>query len=395
MIVCLITPGHLASDPRLIKEAKALSENGIAVHLIFTQYVRYLVKYDQLILESNPEWTYDCLDWTGSSSLSKIIRLRSKLHSIFNNDYKISPDRNHNWLFKKAVAITADLYIAHNLGALPAAVCAAKKNNAKSGFDAEDFHRFEISNNINEKEVKLKITIEDNYIPQLDYLTASSPKIAYKYSALYHLDVKTILNAFPKTRSVNITANITTPLQLFWFSQTIGPNRGIEAVIQGIGMSGIRINLHLLGDISKEYKDGLLYLIAKDAPLCNLQFYTPVRAEQIFEIAYAFDIGLAAEPHFPLNRNICLTNKLFTYIQSGLAVLASDTVAQVAFFSQLPEAGIIYKDSRSLAEAITAYHLNRERLFETRKMNYLAGQSSLNWETEAPKFIETIYRAIN
>ncbi len=44
-------------------------------------------------------------------------------------------------LKKSACDIKADLYIAHNLGALTAAAMAAQKNNARYSFDAEDFHR--------------------------------------------------------------------------------------------------------------------------------------------------------------------------------------------------------------------------------------------------------------
>jgi hypothetical protein len=394
MKICLITPGHLISDPRIIKEATALSENGFRVHLIFTQYLFYLANHDQHILDAHPEWTYDSLDWTGSSIVSKLKRLRSKFYAVLAKNGITVFNRNHRWMVKKAISNSADLYIAHNLGALPVAVIAARKNNAKCGFDAEDFHRFEMSNDLNDFDVKLNIKIEDHYIPMLNYLTASSPQIADKYLSLYQLPVETLLNTFPRTSNTSIAANITHPLNLFWFSQTVGANRGLEAVIHGIGIAGVRINLHLLGDVNKEYEAALRHLTVLIAPLCNLQFYAPVQAEHIFEIACKFDIGMAAEPNIPLNRDICLTNKLFTYIQSGLAVLASNTTAQVAFLKKLPNAGLIYKDAISLANAISTYHFNRQLLLETKKINYHTGQLSLNWESEVPKFLKIVYKTI-
>ena len=40
-----------------------------------------------------------------------------------------------------AAAVAADLYIAHNLAALPAARHAARRHRGRLGFDAEDYHR--------------------------------------------------------------------------------------------------------------------------------------------------------------------------------------------------------------------------------------------------------------
>ena len=34
--ICLITPGHIASNPRLVKEARALQQSGMEVHIIFS-----------------------------------------------------------------------------------------------------------------------------------------------------------------------------------------------------------------------------------------------------------------------------------------------------------------------------------------------------------------------
>ncbi|MGI4727500.1 MAG: hypothetical protein ACRYGB_02930, partial [Janthinobacterium lividum] len=165
--VCLITPGHLASNPRLVKEAQALTTSGYQVHLIYTQYVPYLIDFDNVILKKNPSWTYNCLNRTSKSiyiqslnylaaALQKVclmLLLRGK-KTDFNLCHAIN--RYFSWQLKKAIATKADLYIAHNLAALPVAVFAAKKNQSKCGFDAEDFHRHEISDDPEDPDVVLK-----------------------------------------------------------------------------------------------------------------------------------------------------------------------------------------------------------------------------------------------
>jgi len=391
---CLITPGHLAANPRVVKEAMALSLAGVQVHLIFTQYVDYLIDHDQQILDNNPEWTYQSLNWSCSSLLSKINRtIGGLLRLIPNNNTRIN--RNFLWQLKKATAYPADIYIGHNPGALPIAVIAAKKNKVKCGFDAEDFHRNETSDDENNEDVKLKTAIENANIPQLDYIMAASPQIAEKYTALFDRDIPTILNVFPKTHINTIINNTHKPLQLFWFSQTIGRNRGLEAIIEAINMSGVQMELHLLGKVSETYKNQLLAVNNKHQQVTAIvHFHAPVPAEKIFELTAKFDIGLAAEPGFSTNNKIALSNKLFTYIQCGLATVASNTIAQTWFMQQYPETGRLYKDTAELVNILLDYHNNRELLYQTKNASYTTGQTQLNWEIESKKLIEVVNKTL-
>jgi len=146
--VCLITPGHISTNPRLVKESIALSKNGYQVHIIFTQYVSGQIRFDEQILNDNPDWSYNKLDWTGHTLFSKFSRFARKLLNILKLSNPVKLNRNFYWQLTKAITANADLYIAHNLGALPVAVYAAKKNSSKCGFDAEDFHRYETTNDL-------------------------------------------------------------------------------------------------------------------------------------------------------------------------------------------------------------------------------------------------------
>jgi len=391
---CLITPGHISADPRLVKEAQALSRAGMQVHLIFTQYVDYLIGHDKMILDANPGWTADHLNWSGDSFFSKLIRAAGGLMRFTrNNNTKIN--RNFLWQLKKAYAYPADIYIAHNPGALAIAVMAAKKNKAKCGFDAEDFHRNERSDDENDEDVKLKTAIENATVYRFDYMTAASPQIAEKYEGLFNRSVTPVLNVFPKTHINAIINNVNSPLQLFWFSQTIGRNRGLEMVIDAINISGIVMDLHLLGKVNVNYKDQLLALNNNyPHPNAIIHFHAPVPGDELFNITALYDIGFASEMYEPYNRNICLTNKIFTYMQCGLAVAASDTIAQTRFMEQYPETGKVYANADELANILTAYHNNRELLYQTKKASYAIGQTKLNWEIESEKLIQVVQQTL-
>ncbi|MDY0907455.1 hypothetical protein [Pedobacter sp. CFBP9032] len=274
------------------------------------------------------------------------------------------------------------------------AINASKKNKARCGFDAEDFHRNEVSNDPNHPDVRLKTFIEDKYLEQTDYITAASPLICKAYKSLYpDLNPIIINNVFELKYQPKLNLIKNKCLKLFWFSQTIGKNRGLEEVIEAINLiSNPLIELHLLGNLSVQnaiYFNGLANF--------SIIYYKPISANQIFELANTFDIGLALEPGFCTNNKIALSNKIFTYLISGLAIIASDTQAQKEFMNSNTLIGELYSigDVTALAGIITKLFNDRELLNNYRKNAYQLAQSKYNWEIEQKKFLAIIKSLIS
>ncbi len=398
--IVIVSSGQLSLNPRLVKEADALTAAGYEVIVLYAYWNDWGNRYDEQLL---PEKKWKAILVGGDPRqqrftwfLSRIIyttcRTILKKTGNFNYVSEFAVARSSYFLIKAAKKYKADLYIGHNLGALPAIVKTAKLYKKPSGFDAEDFHRQEVTDDANSFHFKMCKYIEDKYLPSVDYLTASSPLISENYSALYHRKVTCILNVFPKTQLPPISqSDEIKPLKLFWFSQTIGPCRGLEMIIEAMGIKKMDAELHLLGKADDAYKNHLLQL-AQDAGLPGnaIFFYEPVRADAIFNLATQFDIGLASETGFCLNNNMALSNKIFTYLQSGLAVAVSSTHAQKAFIEEYPQIGKIYRDANELSIILNEYNENRELLFKTKKAAFTAGQTLLNWENEGQAFLNVV-----
>ena len=399
MKIVLITSGQPSTNPRIVKESDALSAAGFQVTLIYAYWTAWATQHDQTLLKDKSweairvagepqqeKWTY---------FLSRIIFKISKLFASY-LPTKYAHARSTAFLIKKAKSIKADLYIAHNLAALPAAFEAAKKYNALYGFDAEDFHRQETTGTTLDHDYLLKKHLEDKLLPAAAYLTTSSPQISGLYKALYpSLDPVTILNTFQKLHiPVGPRKTKDLPVRLFWFSQTIGPNRGLEQLIEALGfLPNDSFELHLMGVVHPEYLK-TLYSKADTAniPHAKIEIHDVVGPNDIFNMARQFDIGIASEPGFSVNNEHALSNKLFTYIQSGLAVIASDTIAQKSFLDQHQAIGKLYQkqNPKTLAAAIQSYMIDLDLLNETKKHNYALGQTTINWEAEQNKFINCI-----
>lgn len=395
--IVLISSGQPSLNPRLVKEADALADAGYRVTVLYAYWNAWGTAHDMDLLRTK-KWDYirvggDPEETPAIYWLSRVIQKVAA--QIFRATHircfaDVAMARAGYFLRRKAQQYKAAIYIAHNLGALPAAAIAAKRNRALYGFDAEDFHRQEVNDDENSYHYRLCSAIEDKYIPAAAYITAASPLIAGEYARTYRRPVTAILNVFPRVKHAAVHPGAG-PLRLIWFSQTTGPNRGIETAIEALALSGVATELHLLGRPAAGYEAALLNHARRlGFDTDRIIFHEPVTSDKIFGFVSRFDIGLASEPGFCLNNNIALSNKIFTYLQCGLAVLASDTPAQSAFLAQYPQIGKLYHDAQDLSAIIRLYNTDRALLAAARKEAFRAGQTDLNWETESHKLLTIV-----
>lgn len=401
--IVIVTSGQPSANPRVVKEATALDAAGYLVTVVYAPLSPWADEFDRQLFAETPNirWIKVGYHLVKQRHHYSIIRLRRKLNDCVSQavpSLNIAPENAFIFyaqeLKKKSAQIKADLYIAHNLGALPAAVMAAKKHGAKCAFDAEDFHRGEDYQSKHQQQIA--ITIEDKYIPQLNYLSAASPLISKAYQQLYlAAKVVTLNNVFSKKHLQNVNTNAENGLSLFWFSQVIGANRGLELIVEAMNKKpSLNISLHLLGSINDTYKTELLEKIHRPD---TLRFYSPMPLEEIFSLAAKFDVGLASEVPHCLNRELCLTNKLFTYLLAGNYVLASDTPAQKLFLQTYPKAGALYSahNAEETASLLEQLYYDKEHLLEGRLSALALGAEKFNWEEESKKLIEVIKSTLN
>ena len=402
--ISIVTSSQPSTNPRAIKEATALSAAGYEVSFIYTVTVSWAYELDKNIIDSYPKIKFV----QAGKSLhlhpvyNRAVRIRRKLFEIgFNLGFKkicakycavlLSQE-----LYNKDKDIKSDLIIAHNIGALSVAARISKKTKILIGFDAEDFHRGEVSDN---KSFHYKLTeyLENSYFSCLSYLTCSSPLISKEYKNLYpFLNITTVLNVFPLNYLHNTSdfERDSNSIKLFWFSQFIGPNRGIEDIL--IGMSKLLqydFKLSLLGKLKPS--DKLYFNTLMDSvslPHNRVTFINPVNEIELVKIASQHDIGLATEMPYCKSRELCLTNKLFIYLMSGNAVLFSDTPAQQLFWSQYPGIGIVYesKNIESVVSKLEWVFKNKPEINKMKINSQLYAKDIFNWDKEKDKFLFVI-----
>ncbi|MEM9531234.1 MAG: glycosyltransferase, partial [Pseudomonadota bacterium] len=345
--VCLVSPGHLSSNPRLVKEAHALRSASYHVTVAVSDQVPWFSELDQAMPESR--------ELTGPRLLRqptwrrRLARLRQEgyrvmLRIVFH--LKLKPGR---WLLAEAFQPACrrlraalretdfDLVIAHNLAALPAAAEVATDRGVPYAFDAEDSHVDELHEH-QHFERRLRTALERAYLPGAAYVSASSPGIAEVLQQRYAVAAEVILNVFPQPRSPlspppPLAQRPDQPIRFFWFSQTIGPDRGLQSLLEVAGALRRPVALTLVGKPVPGF-DRELDAEAERYRV-QLRLMSLVPPDDLYELAAAHDCGLALEPTAPPNRDLCLVNKIFTYLAVGLPCLLSKTGAHQDLAPQL------------------------------------------------------------
>lgn len=406
----------MAMHPRLVKEADTLFAAGYDAHVCAVQYSDWGTKADEFIL-SRAGWKASLLSWKGDGQryflwssrirrhacrlLLSLVRPNS-LSGIYEKVVLSAYDRVLPELFGLVLQWPADLYIAHDLKALPIAVAAARVRGAGVGFDAEDFYSarkfFKNKPNVDQT---IKEYFERRYIGQCDYMTAGSPGIAEAYARKYGI-VKpvSILNVFPLSQRPKEfrPSEQTGPLTLYWFSQTIGANRGLEDVIQAMGtLRGCRIELHLRGNWQPGYRKQL-FRFASSAGLRPDQIiaHSLELPDEMVRLAGLFDVGLAVEPGRGENNQIAVSNKLFVYLLAGNAVIATGTKGQRPIVEGLGNAAFCYDpgDIGALGHRLKMWFEDRESLEGARREAWDWGAAKYNWDLEKKKFLILVEKVL-
>ena len=406
--VCLITTAHLASNPRLVKEADALQAAGYRTHVVATTLAESLRAMDQTIL-ARARWTCTLVDRGTLPGYAWLTFLQRSSQWLLGKGMtrwggiglaKAAHHRLTAKLGEVAANIPADLYHAHNLGALPAAALAARLHGAKLGFDAEDFHSGELTEQQESRgSHAARRILEAAFLSRCDLLTAASPGIAEEYHRLYGVTMRPLLNVFPlneaPTQPVDPpsagTSGIRT-LSLYWFSQTIGAGRGLEELVTAVGHMRHPAQLFLRGTPVDGFLDHLRAL-ALWAGLHDAIHVLPVTPPgDLIRESAGYDLGLGLEMNHPRNRALCLTNKIFVYLLAGLPVLLSRTPAQEAIHEHLgPAARLIdLDDPVATARCLDQLAMDAPTRQMARAAAWKLGRERYNWDLEQTGFLELI-----
>jgi glycosyltransferase involved in cell wall biosynthesis len=376
----VVTAGHLSTCPRMLKAADALVEEGYDVDVVATRSTRWATETDATVLAGRAgRWKLHLIDYTKWGAPLTYLRsgLRQRWTRRLGGRAERAYARVHDELVLAALETGADFFYGGTTGGIAATAEAARRASKPYALDLEDFYSG--VSPPDSLDAALAEAIEEEVLPGASFLTASSQAISAAYQNKYGVEPSTIHNVFSLPRTPPELERSEGPLKLYWFSQTIGPGRGLEQALEALERSGIDHELHLRGGRSR---DGFEL---ENRP--SVLTHAPAPPDEMTELCRGYDIGLALEQSTSINNALALSNKLLTYPLAGLALVMTETEGHRPLIEALGEHAIVVQpgDVEGLARGFERLATDRGFLAGARRAAWEAARNRWHWEHPAER----------
>lgn len=405
--ILILSGIQLSTNPRVVKEADTLAEAGYDVEVVGSLLEPSLASRDRHLYEDR-KWKYTVLANAASVSIAGRFKWqwsrarfrfwRSAGRGRFVNPRQlgyVAPE-----LLRYALDNPADLVILHVEQALWAGVHLLERGR-KVAVDVEDWYSENLVGDDRFMADALR-KWERRVLPNASYVTTTSHALANALADAYGCRIpEVIYNAFRFAERDSIDGETRDRKDrgvpsIFWFSQVVGPGRGLETLFDAASMLDMPVELHIRGKVSDVYRNSLIARLPEN--LRSRAFFHPqVPHHQLISRTAEHDIGLASEIADCRSRLLTVTNKLPFYLLAGVPVLASDTAGQREVAEQATGAVTLFEagDAKDLARALRGLLADRAKLGSAREAALAAAERTFSWEKSAPVLLEQVRRALD
>jgi hypothetical protein len=332
--ILFLTSTNLAANPRLVKELSLARTAGFDCTVVQFQVGNWSDQLTAELIADYPDVKFVRLSATRKplipwllSTFMQFLYSRLPLFMISVPQLAIANGKRAwlllQWLKKHSVQY--QWVVAHNPPAFYPACYYAQKCGVALGVDIEDYHPGETCKPAAQKRMR---TLMRRVLPYANYCSYASPLIAKEVQQdipeMMNRQI-ILLNGFPKEEFLMPKINSEPILKIVWFSQHIASGRGLEQVFPVINKLYPKVELHLIGNINREFEEKFIQNKTGIFPLGILS------QKELHHKLSEFDVGLATDLPVNRNREIALTNKIITYAQAGLVIAAMHTEAQDNF----------------------------------------------------------------
>ncbi len=401
--VLLLTSTNLACNPRCHKELQLLLEHQFAVTLVAFRLHNWSDAIEKQMQQRYPAVQFHYLETTRQGNpvawLQAVLieRMARPLARFFPGSawLQAMAVSRRSWLllqWARQQDERYDLVIAHNPPAFYPAGWLCRHRGIRYAIDVEDYHPGEDNP---EPERQSVARLMRQLLPGAFYNSYAAPLIRdYSLRLLSNVNPQQHLvlnNCFPASAfRLPERATGSVAVKLIWFSQVVDFRRGLENLLPALDrFPEGSFELTLIGDLRKGFYEQELRRRS------YIKCLPAMPQDDLLQQLSAYDVGLALENNAAdLNRNLCLTNKIWSYFQAGLFILASGTDAQKAFMDQHPRHGI--SSSRPDADVYPLLQEIRNRIATIRaeQAERFDAARACSWERESASLLQR-WQALN
>ena len=395
--ILILTAGNLSRSPRPEKEAATLTRAGYRVTVLHPSERPH---YDRLDAELAAAGGYENIslvfDRTPFTRNARRLRRWLAVRTVplgFEDVAALGAGRE---LLARARAHPADLTIVHNELALWVGYRLLREGRRVAA-DIEDWHSEDLQvSERRHRPLRLLRRVEGAMLRGAAYVSTTSAALASALQQTYGGPRAAILtNSFPLQPDPRTAPTTGSAPAFFWFSQTIGPGRGLEAFLQTWAQLPVPSRVVLLGEPRPGFPDHLRSLLPPDRRP-QLEFLGLVPPPALPGVIARHDIGLALEVSSIPNRDLTITNKILQYLNAGLALVATPTAGQREVLQAAPHAGVLLDPNAPDAAlgTLTGWLRDPDQLRAVQRAARAAAESTYCWEREAPRLLALVENAL-
>jgi glycosyltransferase involved in cell wall biosynthesis len=384
--VCMHVLEAARDDPRVMREATALVEEGFKVSIVDVEgdcnqpieeetrcvYMKHIIMPVSFVTTRFTKWTL-------VRATQLLIRGTLRL-----------------------IQTPADIYHAHNEAALPACYIASRIRRKPLIFDA---HELPLDNtSIRWHWLLILFTrLLAVILPRcVGVITVSDP-IAQEIRNRYRVPEVSLVRNVPAYRSIPKSdllrqyLGLGPDVRIALYQGNLQPKRGLDRLIGAAPFLEQNILIVLMGQGPKKTLSQLEALIVSEGVADRVKILPAVPYEELLDWTASADIGLnILPPDYSLSIRWCLPNKLFEYLMAGIPVLTSELEAVVEVIktydvgqvvSSLAPADIGAAINNMLADPVALASMRRNALD--------AAQYVFNWEKEKQQLFRLYHEILS
>jgi glycosyltransferase involved in cell wall biosynthesis len=398
--------GHFSQAPRPQKEAAAAKAAGFTVHVRGAWWDEGLAEEDLQLARSIDVDFRPVVDLRPNIGARRWMRMRQRLAKEAFMRFSIATARSFGVgapeMLLEALRLQPALTMVHSEAGLWVANQLLKKG-FRVGVDFEDWFSEDLPTSDRRGRPVCQIKALERHLLRLAHLTLSPTRvmaIALARDAGTERIPLVVPNCFPivpqhPAKNSPLDPRDEKAVSFYWFSQTIGPGRGLESLAKALPKLCGPWELHLRGNLrgydrwfEEHFPSGVR---------SRVHLHTCVSNDELPLHTGSHDVGLALEvPHCP-SRDLTATNKIFEYLRCGLAVIASKTKGQIEVLERCPGAGWIVPsgDAAALASVMQVCLDQPAALFEAKIAARGAAAGVWNWDPFAQRLMDNLSASIS
>ena len=333
--VCMITQDAPHIDRRILLQAKSLIENGYSVDILYPfgeansdfadVGINYIPIHKKINIKNTLSYTKKILRVALPQKIYE--GLKEKYFLLAKNDF-IDYEGE---LKELSVNKDYDIYVAHDLPALPIASYAAKEKSAKLVYDAHEFFTGQIALRGKRKDFFKKV--EKELIGNVDLMFTVNDDIAELFKKEYNIEnIHILLNLIEeriiKKVDLHKLLHISNKKKILLYQGGFLEDRNLEILVESAQFFDEDIVLLMLGYSFLEQKLKNIAL-SKNIMDKKVFFLDRVPQKELLDYTAGADAGIIPYPAIDLNTIYCTPNKLFEFLTANIPIIANKELVTV------------------------------------------------------------------